>query len=241
MGCHTVYEVVLLGGFRLGGIVRPAPAGAQRLIALLALRGRLDRSTAAGLLWPDVTEAHAIGSLRSALWRVNGLSPDLVRTDRHSVELGGQVETDVHRLDEQAHELRRGCSIEDAVRMPVPRGGELLPGWDEDWLRVERERVHEVQLIVLSELARALAAAGGNRAIVLALRALAMDPLRESTHRLLIELHIAAGDYGAALHRYARSRDLLASELGVGPSPRMAELLGSIPMQTVFSPPVTCE
>lgn len=224
-------DVALLDGFRLGnGGGRPTPASAQRLIALLALRGRLDRSTVAGLLWPEVTEARAVASLRTALWRANGVSSGLVLANRLSMELAPQVTVDLHRLDEQADKLRRGCPAEVAVRMSEPGGGELLPSWDEDWVRIERERVHEVQLTLLADLARAFAATGSaDRAVLLALRALRMDQLRESTHRLLIELHIMAGDYAEALRRYARSRDLLAAELGVRPSPRMTELLRSIP------------
>ena len=86
--------------------------------------------------------------------------------------------------------------------------------------------------MAIADLARAFAADGDlDSAVLTAYRALALQPLRESTHRLLVELHVAAGDYGEALRRYRCSRVLLAAELGVRPSPRMVALVRGIPRQ----------
>jgi len=61
----------VLDGFRLccaGRELLPRP-GEQRLLAFLAVRTKADRALVAGTLWPEVTDWHAIGSLRTALWR----------------------------------------------------------------------------------------------------------------------------------------------------------------------------
>jgi hypothetical protein len=69
---NSVPRVLLLGGCRL---VRDdcslrISRGSQRLLAFLALQDRaVRRDLAAGLLWPDVSEDRARGSLRSALAR----------------------------------------------------------------------------------------------------------------------------------------------------------------------------
>ena len=62
-------QVELLGAFRLAvdGIDVDLAAGSQRLVALLALRGRCSRSRVAGTLWPDSTEQRALGCLRTAI------------------------------------------------------------------------------------------------------------------------------------------------------------------------------
>jgi DNA-binding SARP family transcriptional activator len=225
-------DLRLFDGFQLPGQnSHEVPAGVQRLLALVALRGgHIDRSTAAGMLWPNTAQPRAVGSLRSALWRTNQVAAGMLRIGRSMIELNPEVRVDIHLLEQQAARLRQGCTTESVILMSAPDGWDLLPGWDDPWVAGERERLHEVQLVVLTALCRALASHGAvDRAILLALRALAMDPLRESTQRLLIRLHIAAGDYGEALRIYARSRDELAAELGVSPSPRMTELLLSIP------------
>src|SRR5215210_2772697 len=78
-------RVVLLDGFSLHvGVTGPAwsavelPRGVQRLIACLGLSRRPARTAVAGALWPDVPDALAHSSLRSALWRLHKAAPGLV-------------------------------------------------------------------------------------------------------------------------------------------------------------------
>ena len=74
---------------------------------------------------------------------------------------------------------------------------------------------------------------GIDRAIQVALRLIALDPLQESVHRTLIRLYMYQDRVGSALDQYRRCRDLLASELGVEPAPETeglrAELLKLLP------------
>ena len=61
----------LLGAFELSfdGRTVDLPTPAQRLLAYLAIEDRpLQRGYLAAALWLDSTDAHAAGSLRSALW-----------------------------------------------------------------------------------------------------------------------------------------------------------------------------
>ena len=74
------HSLQLLGRFaaRTNGdllLLRPTT---QRLVALLGVRGALPRSRAAGLLWEDLTEARALGNLRTVLWRARQDCPGLV-------------------------------------------------------------------------------------------------------------------------------------------------------------------
>ena len=45
-----------------------------------------------------------------------------------------------------------------------------------------------------------------------------VDPFRESSHQLLMRAHLASGDPPKAVGAYHRLRELLARELGTGPS-----------------------
>ncbi len=52
---------------------RELPESSKRLAVFVALTGgRVDRRTAAGVLWPDGNDVRAAGNLRSALWRMRG-------------------------------------------------------------------------------------------------------------------------------------------------------------------------
>jgi two-component SAPR family response regulator len=72
-GTNGDFIVALLGGFALfwGGSVLGIPMVSQRLLAFLALHGRMvKRAAVAGTLWPDASERHAYSNLRSALARL---------------------------------------------------------------------------------------------------------------------------------------------------------------------------
>jgi DNA-binding SARP family transcriptional activator len=115
------------------------------------------------------------------------------------------------------------------VDEPEVSGGELLPGWYDDWVSVERERTHQLRLHVLEALARELAERGAYaHALQAALKAIELDPLRETARRAVINVHLAQGNTADALREYQRFRDLLQEELGVGPTRYMSELIAQI-------------
>ena len=71
-------QLALMDGFTLrsDGAVRRLSTSAQRVIALVALRGgAISRQRAAFTLWPDATETRAYGSLRTALFRLHAVCP----------------------------------------------------------------------------------------------------------------------------------------------------------------------
>ena len=74
---HGRLRLWLVGHFRLTTPKAEVAVGdcGARLLALLALReGRITRSGTAGTLWPETSDDHAQGSLRSALRRLPGLA-----------------------------------------------------------------------------------------------------------------------------------------------------------------------
>jgi DNA-binding SARP family transcriptional activator len=58
-----------------------------------------------------------------------------------------------------------------------------------------------------------------------ALTAVALDPLRESAVRLLIDIHLRGGNTVEALRCYRRFSDLLAREIGADPSPALMAMV----------------
>jgi DNA-binding SARP family transcriptional activator len=110
--------------------------------------------------------------------------------------------------------------------------GELLPGWYDDWVLFERERVRQLHLHILEAVAEALSASGRfGVALEAGLRAVQVDPLRESAHRLVMEIHLAEGNIWEALRRYEECSRLLWKELRVAPSGRMRELVQAVTEQ----------
>lgn len=220
----------LLGGFSLSLAGAPVslPVNGQRLLAYLSIRGRMPRPVVAGTLWPDVSEHNAHGSLRTTMWRLHRGGAKLVETKNENLALAPEVTVDIRVFTKTAQRALRSPVLLDEVGTEddLLAGSDLLPGWYDDWVIFERERLRQLRLHTLEALAQRLAeqrrfAAG----LDTALEAIRIEPLRESAHRVVIGIHLAEGNVGEAMRHYRFVRDLLRDELGVEPSKQLTAML----------------
>lgn len=225
----------LLGswGLTIDGQLVSVPESAQRVIALVALKGRQRRTYIAGILWPEVRDEQALTRLRTTLWRIRRLAPALLSANEHNVELGEGVRVDVAELlsvgrrlvDSGLAGIDESQSLDKVIDSP-----ELLLGWYDDWVMSERERLGQLRVHALEHLVDDLVRAGRySEALEAASAAVSLDPLRESTHRAVIRVYLAEGNPGSARQQFDRYRQLLRTELGsVQPTPLMLEMLGPL-------------
>ena len=229
-------EIQLIGELRvrLGGTQAELPASrrARALLAWLALHpGRHPRSRLAGLFWPDVLDASARASLRSAIWALrSALGPDFagyLGTDRDTVTLAG---ADL-RVD--LWEVRRLIADGEPEAALALCRAELLQELDDDWVADAREELDRDMAAALRELAdRARAAGDWASALSWARRRAALCRLEESATAGLIQILIEAGDAPAALEEFARLEQRLGSELGVRVSAATAALVEPLSVAT---------
>ncbi|WP_406368432.1 bacterial transcriptional activator domain-containing protein [Streptomyces sp. NBC_00647] len=107
---------------------------------------------------------------------------------------------------------------------------ELLPGWPDEWMQSDRERWDQMRLYSLEGLAQQMLTAQQYLpALQAALAATAIDPIRETAHRIVIEIHLAEGNIASAVRCYHQYKAYLQRELKVSPSPQMADLLQGLP------------
>jgi DNA-binding SARP family transcriptional activator len=192
-------------------------------LALLALRGRRTRPYVAGTLWPDSTEQRAQMSLRAAVLRSRQAVQGILEAGRTTVGLAPEVNVDVHQLLRAADSGELG---DRGATKTVMAADELLPGWYDDWVIFERERLQHVRLRALESLAESgLDEGHHDLALEAALEAIAIEPLRESGHAIAIRAHVLAGNRSAAVREYHTYRDRLERELGIAPSPGLEELV----------------
>ena len=220
----------LLHGFELSSGERPLtlPMNAQRLVAFIALHERpTPRLFVAGNLWMDADEERSNASLRSALWRVGRVAADLLVTSKSHLSLSPGVMVDIREAVSTAHRILD--SAEDLSLEHVDGAcltGDLLTGWYDDWIIVERERVRQLMLHALELLCLKLSAAGKHaQAIEAGIAAVSAEPLRESAHRALIQAHMSEGNFSEALQQYRTYRAVVQRELGIEPSGLMENLV----------------
>jgi DNA-binding SARP family transcriptional activator len=203
-------------------ILRPS---AERLVALLAVRGALPCPNVAGMLWPDLTQGRAMANLRTVLWRVRNDCPGFVVREGNVLRIS-DIYVDLFAIREWAWRALRG---EDPW-IPPPRRVtcELLPGWGDDWLVEAREELRLLQLYGLEAASQRLLLAGRfGEAVGLAIGAVGLDPLRESANRLLIEIHLRDGNRPEALRQFHKYEKRLRTEIGAEPGPALTALVGS--------------
>jgi len=223
-------EVRLLGelGVEFDGVAVGLPTSrrACALLAWLALRpGPHSRSRLAALLWPDVLDASARASLRSALWALRaafGPAGDYLHAGRDYVELAGDgLLVDIRELERL---LAAGCPREAVAR----HRGDLLSQFDADWVLDAREEHRDRLCAAYAALAAAAEADGRVRTARdwAAKRATAM-PLDEHAARELIRLLVAEGDQASAVATYQRLAARLGAELGISPAAETARLVAA--------------
>ncbi len=228
--------VGLLDGFRLaaGTDALAVPPGCQRLVAFLALRGvPVRRSLAAGTLWPDSSEERAHASLRSAIARVQRSGRGVVDAGSLDISLAKNVIVDLQAARDAAEGVLR--SSPQPMAPGAPRdviallSGELLPGWYEDWTLLAAENWRQLRLHALECLAsRLIEARQYGDAAAAALAAVGADPLRESAHVALIQVHLAEGNRSEALRAFESFRGALRAALGLEPTTRLIGLMAGL-------------
>lgn len=225
------WHLSLLGAWRLrrGGNTVDVASREQRLIACVGLLGCRHRSFLAGLLWPKSSETQAAGNLRTTVWCISHAFPHLLHVGADTLELHESVNVDVTSLQGNVSTLlsQPEAPVPDSYLTDLSRA-DLLPGWYDDWVIFEQERLRQLRLSALEHVARHHLAAGEpERAVIAALSAASIEPLRESTHLLLVQAHLAAGNRAAAVRAYTLFANRLEGELGVEPSTQLTGLVAA--------------
>ena len=223
------WRLTLLGFWQLVGTEGSTEVGnnGQRLLALLALRGRCDRSYVSGVLWAECSEQHAAANLRATLSRLRRRNlVSLLDAREGSLWLHPEVSVDARELSDTATAVLDGeptGPMRHTLRALT--GHDLLMGWFDDWVLLERERLRQLRLHALEALsAQFLRSDDPVAALEAGLAAVAIESLRESAHRAVIRAHLAEGNRAEALRQYQRLRCLLKTELGVEPSTLVTDL-----------------
>lgn len=209
--------------------------GRQAILLLVRLSWRVfepvPREQLATLLWGERRPASWETGLTTAVSSLRGtLASTPVRIEgnagAYTVVAPSGLWVDVVAARDAVHRMEgavRAGRMEDAygwssVVTTIARRP-LLPGHDGDWVERARDELRAMRVRGLDAAVRvAVWNSEPGAAIAYARTLVELDPLREPSHRRLMEAHVAAGDRASALRVYERCRRQLAEELGVDPA-----------------------
>ena len=240
---HIRWEIRLCGRVAvstqdgLAGSALPGRQGQLLLAYLVCHRTRAcPRYELEDVLWPAHAPAasdSALSSLLSKLRRALGPGaltgraelrlalPEPLWVDTEALAEG--VELAVQALDD-----RRWADAAAQARGALELATEpFLAECDGPWVLERRREVEGLRLRALEALGEAGLRLGGREldaAEAAARAAIGLAPFRESAHRLLMEIHEAAGNAAEALRSFDELRRLLRDELATAPGPQLMAL-----------------
>jgi predicted ATPase/DNA-binding SARP family transcriptional activator len=219
-------EVRLIGTFDIkcdGKRVTISSRAAQSLFAYLILNSKTvhRREKLAGVFWPDATEAKARAYLRHELWLIRKMlaaktKSEYLIADDIGISFNASAEywldaTTLENISEHAtpEELMNGLSI---------FRGDLLPGFYDDWIVLEREHL---QAVYEQKMARLLELLESEKRwyeiLEWAERWISLGQEPEAAYRYLMIAYDVLGDRAKVTSTYERCAQALR-ELNLEPS-----------------------
>ena len=245
-------RVFLTGGLRFDGphgsfadADLPGGQGRVAFAALAILRRPVARDELAEIVWDGRPPAKWDGALSAITSRLRSLLTGVGLDGKEVLTSAGgtyalrlppgtwvDLEDAYRRLDRAQGALRHD-EFEQATTEGTVAAGILrrpfLTGLDTEWIAAERrhqtDALHAATVVLASAW---LALDDPVLAATISASAVAIDPLREVGHRLLMRSEWQRGDRGAALRALAECERVLDEELGVTPSPDTLALAAEI-------------
>jgi predicted ATPase/DNA-binding SARP family transcriptional activator len=234
-------EVRLLGAFEVKQDDKPvliSSRPAQSLFAYLILNAGTAhrREKLAGLLWPDSTEENARDYLRHGLWRLRkaiekksskNVENLYILTDDISVSFNPEALylLDTATIEDIEAERVSTDNLMDALSLYE---GELLPGFYDEWVVLEREHlraVFEQKMECLLEHLRE--ETRWSDILEWGERWISLGQKPEAAYRFLMRAHAARGDMSKVANTFERCTKSLG-EYGVEPSEQTRILYESL-------------
>lgn len=237
-GGHML-NIKLLGCFRVtldGRLVDIPSRPSQLLLAYLLLNAGTPhpREEMADILWPDSSADNARANLRHALWQLRSAIEDTddpqtiaIVHDAHAIAFNrhSAYALDVDALRQERPVWTTAALMEAAAAY----GGELLPGFYESWIVLERE-----QLAVVFDrrmgrlLERLIAERRWDDTLAWAERWIELGDAPEPAYRALMRAYAALSDTSGVMVTYRRCREALLEGLGIEPSLETRQLVESL-------------
>ncbi len=178
------------------------------------------------LMWGELSPAelklrfkNAIYRMRHAIGSEAVLYQDNLYQFNRSIDYDYDVQNFLAACDSAQHEKDDEARITALKQAIDLYKGPYLPDIDQLWVEPERQRYHELFVASILSLTRLLYKKNDfSQALAYAKQGLQNEPYNEEIHRVIMEIHAAAGNRPAIARQYASCTKVLRDQIGVPPS-----------------------
>lgn len=238
-------EIRTLGGLSIRlnetAVANFASRKADALLIYLACNPRPHpRETLATMFWDDSPQQRSLANLSVLLTSLRKQLAPFLLSSRHEVQLNPEAEIwlDTAVLTnalQQQTELTRSTAAAAAQAIALYRGpflsGFHIPQASDfsEWVLLEQERLQQLAIVGMDQLVTFYQQrAQFTEGIALCMKLINLDPLREESHRQMIQLYALSGERNAALEQYQTCATILEDELGVEPDEETTALVEAV-------------
>jgi DNA-binding SARP family transcriptional activator len=244
-------ELFLFGTPRLQYVGQAIPIGRRKALALAAYLALTDsvqsRESLAAFLWPEFDQDRARSSLRAALSMLTRAVPvPWIQANRTTIRLNqNHVWVDARHFTDQLKQHLPSQQMEEPLTPGAVQHlraaldlfrADFLAGFHlpdclefDQWQGIQQERLQRELGMALRRLAEHESGVGNvDAALDYARRWLALDPLHEPAHRLLMRGYAANGQRAEALKQYQQCAKILNAELLTPPEDETTDLYNRI-------------
>jgi WD40 repeat protein/DNA-binding SARP family transcriptional activator len=206
---------------------------AQSLLAYLANNAGVSfrRERLAGMFWPDSSEKNARTYLRSALWRARRSLDEVTPSSGAYLEVN-DIEIAFNDQSEywlDADMLTKkddgeGETLDDLIAAVSAYKGELLPGFYDEWVVIERERLAAAFNRKMKRLIdQLIAKQRWDEVLEWGENWIALARVPEPAYKALMIAHAGREDRGGIAGAYTRLVEALDQELGLVPTKELQD------------------
>jgi DNA-binding SARP family transcriptional activator len=228
------WNFILFNGLNIFLDGTPLPPPPNRCVPLLGFLlinpTNTQRDEIIGTLFPELPEDRARSRLNDHLWTLRNCLPGLpLQSSKNEVSIIQEARwVDV----EEFTTLTEHPEIPNLTQAIDLYQGNLLPGFYDDWLLLEREHCLLSYLQALHKIVEYYFSKQNYKiAAPLIQKLLGHEPLNETAVQMLMRIHLAEGHRGAAFEVYERLTSSLRDDLGIEPSDATKTLFQSVRSQ----------
>ncbi len=206
---------------------------ARDLMLLLMLHPEgLTKEQVGLIFWPDISPAELKIRFKNTIYRLrHAAGKDVVVFEddiyyfNRTMDYEADFETFNREIQLAGLARKPEQEIQHYRRAVELYKGDFLPEINDEWVLVERERLHQKYITALKRLAELyLETSQPVEALVWADQYLQFDPINESVYQLIMRCYASMGNVNMVVKQYQALSSLLEKELGSEPSPQTISL-----------------